>query len=382
MSRSSARWPWATRRSSTATAAVVGDPPDRLPAAPRRGARRRAAAARGRRRLAGERRHASRSTSSARACCTTCCGRSPSANLMVEVPDFMASDPANVESLHAPARAPATRCCSRAGRTQELPREVLPCFKYSIIDLADERRIGEARSRRPASPASIAHVQSGVRTMADMEASFAARRRTPCSAGRSTTRSTQPRRAPASRRRSPTCRSIVELIRRVDNEEPIDKLESTLQARPVARLQAAALHQLAGVRPARRDQLVPPRDHDARLPAPEALAGAAARHRQQGRQPEAGDVRRGPPRPADGRAGRRQRRRGDAQRDVHLRRVLAARPDVPASRSPSCSARSRCPSASTRRWSKNAGPYQPYLGDGPGGRERVGVRLSARRPSS
>jgi EAL and modified HD-GYP domain-containing signal transduction protein len=32
---------------------------------------------------------------------------------------------------------------------QELPREVLPCFKYSIIDLADERRLGE-NTPRPA----------------------------------------------------------------------------------------------------------------------------------------------------------------------------------------------------------------------------------------
>ena len=105
------------------------------------------------------------------------------------------------------------------------------------------------------------------------------------------------------------------------------------EERPDAGLQAAALHQLAGLRAARRDQLVPPRHHDARLPEAQALAGAAAGLGQQGREHEAGDVRRGAPRPADGRAGALGRRRADAQRDVHLRRVLAARPhDGPALR--------------------------------------------------
>ena len=47
---------------------------------------------------------------------------------------------------------------------------MLPCFKHSIIDLADERR-----SDGPAPPGvtrQISHMQAGVRTLADLEASF------------------------------------------------------------------------------------------------------------------------------------------------------------------------------------------------------------------
>ena len=66
----------------------------------------------------------------------------PSPNLMVEIPSFMATDPANVASLQTLHRGGSTLLLK--GRPlKELPREVLPCFKYSIIDLADERRLSE-----------------------------------------------------------------------------------------------------------------------------------------------------------------------------------------------------------------------------------------------
>ena len=73
----------------------------------------------------------------------------PSTNLMIEVPAFMAVDPANSEallSLHAHGNAMLLK-----GRPlRELPREVLPCFKYSIIDLSDDRRATEG-SQAPTS---------------------------------------------------------------------------------------------------------------------------------------------------------------------------------------------------------------------------------------
>jgi c-di-GMP phosphodiesterase len=66
----------------------------------------------------------------------------PSANLMVEVPAFMAVDPANAQSLCA-LHANGSTMLLKGRPLRELPREVLPCFKYSIIDLADERRLNE-----------------------------------------------------------------------------------------------------------------------------------------------------------------------------------------------------------------------------------------------
>jgi EAL and modified HD-GYP domain-containing signal transduction protein len=155
---------------------------------------------------------------------------SPAANLMVEVPNFMASDPANVESL-VRLHSAGNTLLLKGRPNAELPREVLPCFKYSIIDLADERRIGEAAHPPAGVTRSIPHVQSGVRTVPDMEAAFARGAHAvlgwPIDDALSGT---------AARTGKPVAQPdqqvIVELIHRVDNEEPIDKLEGTLKRDP------------------------------------------------------------------------------------------------------------------------------------------------------
>ena len=155
---------------------------------------------------------------------------SPTANLMVEVPNFMATDPANVDAL-VRLHAAGNTLLLKGRPNTELPRQVLPCFKYSIIDLADDRRIGEGATAPLGVTRSIGHVQSGVRTVADMEGSFARGAQavlgwpiddvisaTAARTGRSVAQ--------------PDQQVIVELIRRVDNEEPIDKLENTLKRDP------------------------------------------------------------------------------------------------------------------------------------------------------
>ena len=155
---------------------------------------------------------------------------SPAANLMVEVPNFMASGPANVESLVRLYSAGNTLLLK--GRPNaELPREVLPCFKYSIIDLADERRIGETAHPPAGVTRSISHVQSGVRTVPDMEAAFARGAHAvlgwPIDDALSATAKRTGKGVA-----QPDQQVIVELIHRVDNEEPIDKLEATLKRDP------------------------------------------------------------------------------------------------------------------------------------------------------
>ena len=155
---------------------------------------------------------------------------SPSANLMVEVPNFMASDAANVEAL-VRLHAAGNTLLLKGRPNAELPRQVLPCFKYSIIDLADERRIGDAANAPAGVTRSIAHVQSGVRTVADMEGAFA--RGAHAVLGwpiddTITTTTTRYGKASA----QPDQQVVVELIRRVDNEDSIDKLENTLKRDP------------------------------------------------------------------------------------------------------------------------------------------------------
>jgi c-di-GMP phosphodiesterase len=153
----------------------------------------------------------------------------PSANLMVEVPAFMAADPVNVEPLCA-LHAHGSTLLLKGRPLKELPREVLPCFKYSIIDLADDRRVGETQPPNAVSRV-IAHVQSGVRTMADMDACFARGAQAvlgwPIDDALSTTAARSGQAVAA-----PGMQAIVELIHQVDKEEAIERLEATLKRDP------------------------------------------------------------------------------------------------------------------------------------------------------
>jgi EAL and modified HD-GYP domain-containing signal transduction protein len=80
-------------------------------------------------------------------------------NLMLEVPAFMASDLACSDAIAA-LHTRGNTLLIKGRPLAPLPRDVLPCFAYSIIDLADERRDGMP----PPGGVSrnIPHVQSGV----------------------------------------------------------------------------------------------------------------------------------------------------------------------------------------------------------------------------
>jgi EAL and modified HD-GYP domain-containing signal transduction protein len=148
----------------------------------------------------------------------------PAPHLMLEVPAFMAGEPALLAPLQALHRRGSTLLIK--GRPlKPLPRELLPCFAYSIIDLADERRDGlpppGGVSRQ------IPHVQAGVTTMAEMNDAF----------GRGAIAVLGwPIDAPtvAARRSGaqPELTAIVELINRVDRAEPIDRLEAVMRNDP------------------------------------------------------------------------------------------------------------------------------------------------------
>ena len=152
----------------------------------------------------------------------------PTTNVMVEVPAFMAADPANASAIVA-LHARGNALMLKGRPLTELPREVLPCFKYSIIDFTDDRRLQE--SSVPAGISrNIQHVQAGVRSVADMELSFsrgaAAVLGWPIddviiSSGNKGKSAGQT-----------DLNTIVELIHRVDTQEPIDKLEATLKRDP------------------------------------------------------------------------------------------------------------------------------------------------------
>lgn len=152
----------------------------------------------------------------------------PTTNVMVEVPAFMAADAANtgaIVALHARGNALMLK-----GRPlTELPREVLPCFKYSIIDFSDDRRLQEAQAPSGVSR-NIQHVQAGVRTVADMELSFS--RGAAAVLGWPIDDVIVSAAAKGKPAGQTDLNTIVELIHRVDTQEPIEKLEMTLKRDP------------------------------------------------------------------------------------------------------------------------------------------------------
>jgi len=147
----------------------------------------------------------------------------PSANLMLEVPAFMACDAANSPAIQALYGRGNTLLLKDRPRT-ELPREVLPCFKYAIIDLADERRSDSATP--PGMTRQISHVQSGVRSLADLDDAF--KRGAVAVLGWPIDDAVTPSGMAA----QPDLGTILELMRRIDKEEPIDRLEDTLKLDP------------------------------------------------------------------------------------------------------------------------------------------------------
>lgn len=150
-------------------------------------------------------------------------GAKPNANLMIEVPAFMAADLAHSEGIAA-LYARGNTLMLKGRPRSELPREVLPCFKHSIIDLEDERRTDSPPP--PGVTRQITHVQAGVRTLVDLEASF--QRGAIAVLGWPIDDAIKAR----SGQRQPEFTAIVELMRRIDNEESIERLEDVLKLDP------------------------------------------------------------------------------------------------------------------------------------------------------
>lgn len=147
-------------------------------------------------------------------------------HMMLEVPAFMASDLACTDAITA-LHTRGNTLLIKGRPLQPLPREVLPCFAYSIIDLADERRDGMP----PPGGVSrnIPHVQAGVQTAAQMAEAF----------GRGAIAvlgwpidDLAPTRPAGGRGTQPELSAVVELINRVDRQESIDRLEAVMKNDP------------------------------------------------------------------------------------------------------------------------------------------------------
>jgi EAL and modified HD-GYP domain-containing signal transduction protein len=143
---------------------------------------------------------------------------------MLEIPAFMAADAGNAAALRRLHEAGSTLIIKGRPVT-ELPREVLPCFRHSLIDVGEERRTDAAPP--PGVVRSISHIQVGVRTRADVQAAF--ERGAVAVLGWPIDDAPA---AAAARQGGPDLQVVMELIKRVDREEPIARLEQVLKNDP------------------------------------------------------------------------------------------------------------------------------------------------------
>ena len=153
----------------------------------------------------------------------------PAQNLMLELPAFMAGDPAHAPALAALHRH-GTAILIKGRPSAPLPQSVLDCLAYSIIDLADERRDGLPPPGGQARQ--IPHVQAGVAHVHEMAYAF----------GRGAIAVLgwplgepldQAAKACAKKpKRAPELQTIIELINRVDRQESIERIEAVLKLDP------------------------------------------------------------------------------------------------------------------------------------------------------
>lgn len=148
----------------------------------------------------------------------------PGPQLMIEVPAFMAGDPAHAPVLRE-LQVAGSVLLIKGRPLAPLPPQVLGCFSHSIVDVSEERRSGPQTSDHKRS---ISTVQAGTRTLADVTAAFERGAVAvlgwpfddplPKSTGRS---------------RVPTdVSTVMELMQGVEREDPVPKLEAVLRRDP------------------------------------------------------------------------------------------------------------------------------------------------------
>ncbi|NLZ41098.1 MAG: HDOD domain-containing protein, partial [Comamonadaceae bacterium] len=148
----------------------------------------------------------------------------PGAQLMLEIPAFMAGAPEHAAAIQA-LHAAGSVLLIKGRPLQPLPPGLLACFSHSIVDLADERRGVEPAA---AGLRAITTVQAGVRTSADLDAAFA---RGAVAALGWTFDDAAP--GPTGRASvPPDVKVVLDLINGVEREEPVARLEPILKRDP------------------------------------------------------------------------------------------------------------------------------------------------------
>jgi EAL and modified HD-GYP domain-containing signal transduction protein len=153
-----------------------------------------------------------------------CMAAVPPPHIILEVPAFMAGDAVN-EDLLRTLHAQGSTLMIKGRPATELPPRVLPFFKHSIIDIADDRRIDQPMPEGVVR--TIGFVQSGIRSVKQVDDSF--ERGAVAVLGWPID---EPVGAAGGKGGAPDLKVIVELINRVDRQESIDRLEAVLRNDP------------------------------------------------------------------------------------------------------------------------------------------------------
>lgn len=148
----------------------------------------------------------------------------PGPQLMLEIPAFMAGEPAHRETIRS-LHAAGSVLLIKGRPLQPLAPDILACFSHSIVDLADERRGSEPV---PAGLRNVTSVQSGVRTTAELEAAFARG----AVAVLGWTFDDDAPEATGRKSVAPDLKVVLDLIDGVEREQPAAKLETILSRDP------------------------------------------------------------------------------------------------------------------------------------------------------
>jgi EAL and modified HD-GYP domain-containing signal transduction protein len=154
----------------------------------------------------------------------------PATHILIEIPAFMACERECIEPIST-LHANGNLLLLKGRPLRELPREILPCFKYSIIDYDDDRRVDPHTGIMSSSPdgvtRTIGHVQAGIRTVEAMENSF--RRGATAVLGWPIDDTIEVSTRPTDQ---PALQVIVQLIDQVHKQADIEDLEKTLKRDP------------------------------------------------------------------------------------------------------------------------------------------------------
>lgn len=149
----------------------------------------------------------------------------PDPNIMIEVPAFLAAETAGVAAIIELAARGNILLMKGRPRT-ELPRAVLHCFKWSVVDIGEDRRVG-APTPSQGVQRILPSIQSGVRTTEQMRQSF--ERGAIAVMGWPLEDPVTPRRSQA----SPDLQVVLEMIARIDRNESADAIDQVLVRDPV-----------------------------------------------------------------------------------------------------------------------------------------------------